>query len=697
MIHDLPIIIFSWVLFSSLSLLSLPLLTLLFQKHTPDSGWAWGRVTGWLLISVPIWFLAHLGLPINTTSGVWVSFFIILAVSIRTFRQNKSKLVNLWKNSKKLIIAEEIIFAIGFVFLCVVRGFQPNIEGLEKFMDAGLMVSYLNSSKLPIADMWLAGYDFNYYTFGHFLGSVATQIIHQPIAISYNIMLGFVMGLTLIQSFGVVTFLLKSVKRQSHQIIAGVVGALLVTVAGNTQNIIYFITNGTFQGFWYPDSTRFIPKTIHEFPSYSFIVSDLHAHVWSMVLVLLIIPLILLWAETALEKSWQNAKTTFLKMLLCKAGLIGGLLGLIASTSTWDFMIYGSLLGLVGLVVMIINKGKNFRYLVFSALVVILCAAITASPWFLNFNSISEGIRLVQERSEVWRFMVLWAGMLICSASATGLAIFKMKKLNLPEYWQVIAIAVLSWILLLLPEFIYFKDIYPAHPRANTMFKFTFQAFIMMQIITGWLLGQLIANLNLNKMRICFWAWLSQTLPLFFLSVYIIAILIYPYFGYRDYYGLKQYKGLDGLQWLAQQYPNDYLAMKWLKNHVAGRPVVLEAVGESYTTFSRVSSFTGLVTVLGWPVHEWLWRGGYDIPGKRVEEVKNMYNLPLSAESLQKFNEYKIKYIFIGDKEREAYPQLSLAELKKLGPIVFESGQTIIIEIGGKTIPESSTGPIEFR
>ena len=47
----------------------------------------------------------------------------------------------------------------------------------KKFMDVGLMNSYLHSPTLPIADMWLAGHTFNYYTFGHYLGAVATQLI----------------------------------------------------------------------------------------------------------------------------------------------------------------------------------------------------------------------------------------------------------------------------------------------------------------------------------------------------------------------------------------------------------------------------------------------------------------------------------------------------------------------------------------
>src|SRR3989304_5981669 len=45
--------------------------------------------------------------------------------------------------------------------------------------------------------------------------------------------------------------------------------------------------------YWYANATRFIPFTIHEFPSYSFVVSDIHGHVLSIPFVLLAIGLLI--------------------------------------------------------------------------------------------------------------------------------------------------------------------------------------------------------------------------------------------------------------------------------------------------------------------------------------------------------------------------------------------------------------------
>ena len=116
----------------------------------------------------------------------------------------------------------------------------------------------------------------------------------------------------------------------------------------------------------------------------------------------------------------------------------------------------------------------------------------------------------------------------------------------------------------------------------------------------------------------------------------------------------------------------------WLRT-VPDRPVVLEAVGDSYTGFARVSVFSGLPTVMGWRAHEWLWRGGPELARVRSDEVKTVYELPNSFEAQKTLSKYQVRYIFIGSKEREAY-QLDMTGLQTLGETVFNQGRVLIIE-----------------
>jgi len=109
---------------------------------------------------------------------------------------------------------------------------------------------------------------------------------------------------------------------------------------------------------------------------------------------------------------------------------------------------------------------------------------------------------------------------------------------------------------------------------------------------------------------------------------------------------------------------------------------MLEAVGDSYTTYNQVSSATGLPTVVGWIVHEWLWRGGYDQPAARQADVAQIYQSNDPDQVRRLLQKYAVAYIFVGDKEVEKYPDLNQDNFIKLNfPIVAQFGQTKIYKV----------------
>jgi uncharacterized membrane protein len=152
--------------------------------------------------------------------------------------------------------------------------------------------------------------------------------------------------------------------------------------------------------------------------------------------------------------------------------------------------------------------------------------------------------------------------------------------------------------------------------------------------------------------------------------------MIYPYFAiksYTDHHLERKYWGLYGLDFIRDQFPDNFQAIEWINKNISGQPVMLEAVGDSYTSFNHVSMATGLPTVEGWIVHEWLWRGGYDLPAGRQIDVQQIYeseDLEIVKMLLQKYN---VEYIFIGDNEYEKYPNLNESNFAQLGQVVFTS------------------------
>ncbi|MBI2421073.1 MAG: hypothetical protein HYV38_03245 [Candidatus Levybacteria bacterium] len=165
-----------------------------------------------------------------------------------------------------------------------------------------------------------------------------------------------------------------------------------------------------------------------------------------------------------------------------------------------------------------------------------------------------------------------------------------------------------------------------------------------------------------------------------FSSFLFFLVSIYPYFAVTSAYNLNGKMSLDGTFYLKEMRPEDHRAIEYLNKNVKGQPIILEAQGDSYTDYGRISVNTGLPTVLGWTVHEWLWRGSYDIPAGRFDDIKNLYesnNLSLTQKIINKYN---ISFVYIGGLEKEKY-KVYENKFKILGEPIYTDKNTKIYKI----------------
>jgi len=666
-----------WFLFFLIGIVNLPL-TLVFFKKFYDAGYGLAKILGLLLTT----YLCFLGATSHfipfTAITTYLFFFFLLIINGVIFFKNKRGIIATIRAKSKIIIFQEVIFILCLAGWSMVRGYAPEARGLEKFMDLGFINSILRSPYLPAPDMWFAGSTINYYWFGHFMTAVATRLSFTPSFVSYNLMVATILGLLACGVFSLVATLFSTLPKKvaGKAFAAGIISLILVCFAGNFHTPIYIYKNGLSK-YWYPDATRFIgyspetnDKTIHEFPIYSFVVSDLHAHLLDIPLVILF--LAFLWQIVAEEK--EKSFKDKLKQLLLPGLTLGGMF----MTNTWDFGNYlvaaASSLFLIKIIHGRPSWQKFIKAVGSSAVtlaILIVFGILTAVPFILNFVSITQGVKFVHSHTPLWQLGVLWGFPMVLTIVFLLLIFLKLKgKIQKADVF-ILSFLITGWILVFIPELVYVKDIYiSSHYRANTMFKLTYQAYVMFYLTGGYIASRIISKMT---------GFITKTLSTTFFLLLFMSLLIYPFLAVGSYYNdLRAYRGLSGETWLKSTYPDLYQVIAWLGKNVNGQPAILEAPGDSYTDYDVVSSYTGLPTVNGWFVHEWLWRGGPEVPAGRGRDVETIYTTASSAEAKSLLAKYQVRYIIVGQFEREKYPSLNESKFLKIGKKVFSSGETAI-------------------
>jgi len=708
-----------WATIFFIGTVFIPITNLIFPNFF-DKGYIFAKIIGIALISYTVFILGFFKiLPFETQNIFLVAavFFLI------NFFINKKNWISNSRSILHIIILEEFIFILILIFWSLVHAHQPDIHGLEKYMDYGFINSILRAKYFPPLDMWLTPHYINYYYFGHLAAAVLTKLSLLPSSITFNLVLSTIAALGFVSAFSIGANLLFKLNDKRYTLYAGgLITAFVLNFAGNLHTIYLFFkpyvnenpvpfwqlifSPQTFpNSYWYPNSTRFIHNTIHEFPLYSYVVSDLHGHVLDIPFVLLTIALLL---NILISKSLNIFKLLLLAFLLA----------IMYMTNAWDGIIYFALSFLIISYIILrsnINlqgiQNSKFRIQNYISRFKIALPALAINililgagfivfiiPFNLNFKPFASGIGILCapkfltdignfgpflfeqnhcQHSPLWQLFILygffyfWAIPFIVFLKLNA----KRYTLNASDIFVLILI-LLSTLLIVIPEFIYVKDIYPAHYRANTMFKLVYQSFIMLSISCGYIIIRLISNLKSQISN------LKLVVLVFIGSIGLFLVMAYPYFALNSYFGdLKKYSGLNGTNYLKALYSDDYEAILWIDKNIKGQPIVLEAQGDSYTDYGRVSANTGLPTVLGWTVHEWLWRGSYDIPSPRILDVQKMYESKDVKETKQLLKKYNVSFVFIGELEKQKYPNLNEAKFQSLGKIIYQKRNTKIFKI----------------
>ncbi|HIH45452.1 MAG TPA: hypothetical protein HA257_10445 [Candidatus Methanoperedenaceae archaeon] len=654
-----------WLAIEVLGMAALPITSSMCQG-LHDRGYAITRLVGLLLLTYVSWILAQLGAGYSYTT-VAISFIIIALCSAALIR---IKGTGSFKIDRRLILTTALLYTFAFFLLALIRAYSPDIywSGGEKFMDMAFINALLRSPTLPPMDPWLSGLSINYYYFGHLMVADLVLLTGVKSSIAFNLATASFFALSLAGAFGIGYNLTRR-----HA--AGYVTALFVTIAGNLVSLLQVVAlvfPGTSPMLGFPEITSFsywtasrvIPHTINEFPFFSFLHADLHAHMIS-------IPFQLA-AMAMLLGVLRSGRPHHILNLLA----LGLSIGFFYPLNSWEYPTYIALTTAIFLL-----KAREWGYVraTASLFAVLASSYILYYPFHSSFEA-SRGIAFVTDRTELVYYLLVFGMFLFFMYSFAVVAIrekyllavvivliplslyldFQLLIVLLPllflssvsllrekgelrfVYLLVIAGASLS----LFSEVFYVEDIFsplPGYQRMNTVFKIYEQIWLLFAVASGYAAYMVGRDYRTRRP----WAVVACSL--------VLAALVYPPLATYERSG--KFAGapeLDGARYISREHQADYGALLFLGN-MTGTPVVLSAPGEQYRWTSYVSTFTGLPTVLGWAGHELTWRTDSDEVNRRLNDINTIYRSGDYRETMRLITKYNVTYIYIGEAEHAKY------------------------------------------
>jgi uncharacterized membrane protein len=334
------------VVYLALLLAGLPLANALFPRLADRGAGVAIPLSAALLWIVAYW-VGHVSLDLALWAGLAILLGSVIALSyVREIDVDTG------------IVAETAgVFTLAFLLLVAMRAVDPAVHpiGGEKFLDFGLVKSILRTNALPPEDMWFAGEPVKYYYGGHLLAAMLTRLTGTLPRYAYNLALAGFYGMLVTAAYGLAGSI--AAHRGTSRRGAGAFAAFFVGIASNLSTpakaVLSVFPKGvatTLAGilsvkpdgvvtslgrFNYWSASRVIEGTVNEFPFFSWLNGDLHAHMMSTPFLLLVAALLFSYYRTPAEQVRRRQLLVF--------GAVPPLAGLLAVVNTWSFPSVGGL------------------------------------------------------------------------------------------------------------------------------------------------------------------------------------------------------------------------------------------------------------------------------------------------------------------------------------------------------------------
>ncbi len=359
----LPVL--AWlIVVEGLSLLALPLGFRVFRS-LPDRGFLLTKILALLIVCFVVWVLASLHWMAFSRASIGVAIAGLAAASLLALWQSRDDMLAFVKRRWPVLLVGEVLFLAAFLAFVAVRMANPDLWhpdfGGEKPMDLAYLTAALRSTYMPPYDPWFAGGHVNYYYWGHFVVATLARATGIAPAVAYNLAVPLFFALTAGAAFSLVYNMAEAALRlrtpgpvsralRWSPVAAGLAGAAFVAVLGNLDGAVQVgegVWRALVQGmpfgefdFW--RSSRMMPpdppgNEITEFPFFTFLFGDLHAHMMALPFTLLVLGVSLAVVLSAL-RSRQGARWRARDLALL--AVLGLSVGVLRPLNTWDYPTY---------------------------------------------------------------------------------------------------------------------------------------------------------------------------------------------------------------------------------------------------------------------------------------------------------------------------------------------------------------------
>ncbi|HEY3107592.1 MAG TPA: DUF2298 domain-containing protein, partial [Chloroflexota bacterium] len=477
--NQLPLLVWATLLVV-IGLAALPVI-LLTLPRLDDGGLPLARTLGLLAMTWVTWIVVSLeALPAGRTAS-YLGLLGLLALGVVCWRRARPRLLELWRTRRAALVGGELAFWMPFLYFVLVRMANPDLwhpaRGGEKPMDFAYLMAAIKSTTYPPYDPWFAGGYLNYYYFGQVICANLIKVSGVMPTTAYNLVVPTLFAATFAGAFtiGYNLLLRRPGIEERAAIGGGMLAGFFVTTISNLRGPIQIgealirMSETSYQSLlpgaqyvvlalaglynwvsgarrfeigtdWYWAASRSIQgSAITEFPYFTFLYADLHAHLIALPFTLLAMALALnlifssaprlgvapvaearLFAlEAALPRLRTSAQTISAPARAIPwpapeaalgLALTALALGALLPINAWDFPTYLGLIGVCGLAPWYLAGRRDLNGLLASLArvgTIAILSYVLYLPFHRNFVSFYSGVKPTPEQSDLGGYLVV--------------------------------------------------------------------------------------------------------------------------------------------------------------------------------------------------------------------------------------------------------------------------------------------------